>query len=471
MYNINLYTDNDINKIIDNLDYITDLVEQKKLKILEPTIDEYNNVIKEILNFIKKKKRIIYGGYAWELLVKNANSGVGFYKKNDMPDVEFYSTKPIEDLKELCDILYKNNKYVQGKNAQHSHTYKIFVNFINYCDITYMPTLLFNKIPYMIVYDYNVIDTNIIYIDILKMLTDPLRSYFRLEKFMKRFKLLNKDYPLKLSNNVSNNSKISIKAEISDIIKLIFDYIIKSNNFIFIGEIASQIYINKKYKYSSSILELISINIEKDVKEIYAIIFKYCMKNNKIKNFADMVEVEQYYPFFQYWGKKIIIKYNKNPIIILYDNNEKCYPYNDVKLLIFDKEENISIGTFNLVLLYYFYSIMKTIVDNKKNEKEIIQSIIYNMIKTKEEYLKKKNITLFDDSIYKDFIIDCKGKTVDFIRKFHLNRINKKYNSPSLIPSYDPAELKIFDVSKYSYDNISGNIINNPKDKIHINKH
>ena len=56
----------------------------------------------------------------------------------ELPDIEFYSNDPIQDMKELVDILdEKGFKFVQGQEAQR-RTFCMFVNFHQYCDISYM---------------------------------------------------------------------------------------------------------------------------------------------------------------------------------------------------------------------------------------------------------------------------------------------------------------------------------------------
>ena len=62
-------------------------------------------------------------------------------------DIEFYSTEPLKDLINLCDLLHKEFKFVEGAEGVHPETYKIFVNFINYADCSYMPPNIFKNIP------------------------------------------------------------------------------------------------------------------------------------------------------------------------------------------------------------------------------------------------------------------------------------------------------------------------------------
>lgn len=68
---IDLYTQHDIDVIGDNIDILMKEADQIVQKNYEPTIDEFNSIIKEMETFIKKKNRIIYGGTALNRLIKS----------------------------------------------------------------------------------------------------------------------------------------------------------------------------------------------------------------------------------------------------------------------------------------------------------------------------------------------------------------------------------------------------------------
>jgi hypothetical protein len=135
-----MYREEDIEVIKSNIDNIAENAMHIYKSNNEPTLEESKAVYKIILEFIKNKKRIIYGGYAQNKLIIEKNKDDGFYKDIDTPDIEFYTYAPLSDLIELCDLLYVNKfKHIQGTEGLHDGTYKIFVNFENYCDISYMP--------------------------------------------------------------------------------------------------------------------------------------------------------------------------------------------------------------------------------------------------------------------------------------------------------------------------------------------
>ena len=141
---IKFMRDKDISIVNENVDAIIKKARNREIQIIEPVIDEFKKVRAVVLDYIKNEKRIIYGGFAWNMLIKKKTPDDAFYSETDYTDVEFYSNKPIEDMKKLCDLLQdKGFKFIQGKSAQHEDTYTIFVNFTAYCDISYMPSNIF----------------------------------------------------------------------------------------------------------------------------------------------------------------------------------------------------------------------------------------------------------------------------------------------------------------------------------------
>ena len=61
---MSLYLQSDIKLLGDNINEINDRIERKQLEMYEPTKEERIKVTDLILNFIKKNKRKVYGGFA-----------------------------------------------------------------------------------------------------------------------------------------------------------------------------------------------------------------------------------------------------------------------------------------------------------------------------------------------------------------------------------------------------------------------
>ncbi len=246
-----MYRIEDIKKIEENIDNIKEGAAKQYKTFYEPTLEETSNVYKAIRNFISRKKKIVYGGFAQNLLVKTKNPKDVFYQEidgafynwPDLADIEFYTPTPLNDIIELTEELHASGfKHVEGKEGMHPETYKIFVNFINYCDFTYLPTNIYNNLPYIEIDGIRCCHPHFMMIDAYRILTDPMTSYWRLEKPLKRFQLVLHHYPIDQSKN---NNKISFSNKFPDVLRTIRKKIIHKTKLIMVGFGAYNYYANK----------------------------------------------------------------------------------------------------------------------------------------------------------------------------------------------------------------------------------
>ena len=475
MYKIDFFREKDIDIIKDNIDNLIKKAEMKKMKTIGPFIEDYINIKKIILDFIRKKKRILYGGTAWDILIKNIKPDDGFYGEYDMPDIDFYSPDPINDLKDLCDLLSKGKyEYISGQNANHDESYKIFIDFHEYCNITYMPSNIFYSILYIPIDNIKLIHPKVAMIDVLRQYNDPINSYFRLDKIFKRANILFKHYPLEVSNIKQDFPKLNKSNNIS---KYIFDYLInRSHNskLIWIGSTALQIYLNPSIKnniikFNNDTLECISSYYEDDVKDIYHNIQKYYSDINKLLEFENNIKIIEYQPFFQYFDKKTEFYYNNELFLTIYGNNAYCIPFNTIK---YDKY-NLFIGTYNVCFMYYLIKFHFQYINKDKDGSYISNYILYLLNKSKTKFLNDNKLTVMDESIFQDFKIECFGITMDPGKKYRISLMEARKGKFNFIKSrisfYDPnddSSKSNFDPDSYKFSNSSGNPIINQKELI-----
>lgn len=478
MFKINLFRKEDIKDIKENINTIISNSLKKKVNTIDPLLNEFKDVQQIILNFIKQKKRIIYGGYAWNKLILNNNKKDAFYSDYDMPDIDFYSNEPIKDLKELCDIIAeKGYKYIQGKSAQHDESYALFVNFNQYCNITYMSSNMFYGIQYIFTDGFKLIHPRIALIDLLRQYNDPVNSIWRIEKNLSRGNVLIKHYPLEVTN-IRNNKK-KLLNENSEICKYIFDYCVtnKKQSLVWIDYNVMEMYIkptknisNQYVQYNNYDIEIISSSLEKDTKDIYNTLKELWEKNNNFDKFNDDIIVKEFHPFFQFLDKNIKI-YHKNTLLItIYGNNEYCIPYNLISIK--DNIHKIMIGTFNVCVLYLLIKHLFFNINKEKEQQYEINYQLFLMINTKNKFLTKYKQTIIDHNIYEDFKSECFGKTINPMHKYLLSIVNRKKDRKNIIRShittYDPNDVSKndFNTDNYHFSNSSGNIINNPHELI-----
>ena len=311
-----MYTQNDINLIKKNIDIIKEDATKMKLEILEPTLKEFKEVYSVILDYIKSKKKLIYGGYAQNHLIKIKNKYDEFYKETDLADIEFYTHEPLTDVIELSDLLYsKKFKFVQGSEGVHNDTYKIFVNFVNYCDITYMPKNIYDNVPKIEHNGFYYIHPHFMLIDAFRVYADPLTSYFRLDRTFFRFSILLKHYPFDLSV-YKNTTKY--ENENKDTKKFIRHKIFHNSQLIITGHYAFNYLvkkIDKKLVVSDfPYYQVISINYNDD---------KVKIGNFLRKNFKNITSKE-FYPYFQFYDKHTEYYHNNVCILKVYGHNNRC---------------------------------------------------------------------------------------------------------------------------------------------------
>jgi len=375
------------------------------------------------------------------------NEDDGFYKEIDTPDIEFYSYEPIVDLIELCDYLKsKNFKYVQGQQGVHDGTYKIFVNFINYCDISYMPKNICDNLKYI---ENNkklrFVHPNFMLIDTYRVFTDPMTSYWRLEKTFKRYLRLYKYYPV-----INNNNDIKFNTITPDeILNLIRKKIIHNSDFIVVGSYAYNYYvkkIDKKLIIKINFYEIITSNLKEKANIIYQQLKKL---------FGDKLTVKEYYPFFEFFDYRVEFLYNNQVILRVYNNNSRCVVYNP------SEKKKTKFGTNQLVLLYLLSNYNYYLINRNNDESNNYLNMFLNLNKAKNDYLDAHDITVLDYSPFQDFKFLCLGKPIDLIREGFLEKIEKKSKGKQLTFRYDPKSIP-GKIPNYIFDNISGNqVINN----------
>jgi hypothetical protein len=439
-----MYRQNDIDIIKKNMDIIKDDAMRKKLDIMEPTMKEFKEVYAIIVDFIKKKKRIIYGGYAQNHLIKIKNESDVFYKELDMADIEFYTYQPLEDVIELSDLLHSQKfKFVQGAEGVHNETYKIFVNFINYCDVSYMPKNIYDNMPIMeqngILYTH----PHFMMIDAFRVYADPLTSYFRLDKTFSRFTTLMRYYPFDLS--LAKNTPLYEK-ENKETKRFIRHKVLHDSQLIVIGHYAFN-YLVKKADEKLAVencpyYQVISINYDEDKVKI----------GNFLRKHLKNITSKEFYPYFQFYDKHT--EYYQDGICILkvYGHNNRCIVNQ------FSDKKRVYFGTFQLIFLYLLVDYQYAHSRRDSREKNNYMILITRLLKARERYLDEHNKTILDRTPFREFTLQCLGSTEDPLRMARLEERKKKEAGKQIKFRYDPKGSP-GKVPNFKFDNTSGNEI------------
>lgn len=450
-----MYREEDIAKIEENYDKIRNDSAKEYKTYYEPTLTEISNVYKAIKNFIRKNKRIVYGGFAQNMLIKIKNPNDvfyteidgAFYNLPDIADIEFYSPTPVADLIALTEELYSQGfKHIEGKEGLHGDTYKIFVNFDNYCDISYMPQNVFNNLPVVEIDGIKCAEPHFMLVDAYRVLTDPMTSYWRIDKSIKRFQKILKYYPI---DDKNYDTALQIKKLNNENVLHFIKKFIKKSKLIVVGLYGYNYYakkVSEKLLIDIPYYELITSELEKDGKHIY---------KHLIHKFGNKITTKEFYPFCEFLDRRIEYYYDGNLILKLYGNNHRCIVYN------FSDKKKTHFGTYNLVMMYMFFDYYYNIINRNYQNSDQAKKIIGKFYKLRNVYLTKKNITVLDESAFKDFTFKCYGVPLDVKRSallegfemFKQGKRKFKYN-PSGKPGKTP---------EFSFSNSSGNQILNEK--------
>lgn len=178
-------------------------VDQAQTKMAKRAVNtpEIKKMIKIVEDFIKKKKLVCYGGISINALLPDKDKI--YNEEVDLPDYDFFSPNALNDAKELANIYHQHGyQEVEAKSGQHHGTFKVYVNFLGVADITSIPKDLFQTVKKNAVDVKGILytDANFLRMGMYLELSRPSGDTDRWEKVLKRLTLINKYYPLEISN-------------------------------------------------------------------------------------------------------------------------------------------------------------------------------------------------------------------------------------------------------------------------------
>jgi len=181
--------------------YYKDLVVKKSFNY-----DKIMKSINIVQQYVSKKHIIIVGGQSIDYVLK-MNGGVGIYDKDMIPDIDIISDTHFEHAYAIALLLKKSGiTGISVINALHPTTMKVRVDFLEVCDITYIPTHIIDIVPTMFYKGYKISHPYYQYVDQHRSFSYPLENppfetvVNRWEKDMTRYDLLYEYYPLHIKN-------------------------------------------------------------------------------------------------------------------------------------------------------------------------------------------------------------------------------------------------------------------------------
>jgi len=315
-----------------------------------------------------------------------------------------------------------------------------------------MPKSIYQGIPTIEMNGFRYIDPRVVYVDAFRVFTDPMRSYWVADKYFDRMNRLMKHYPLAIVDEKKTNFQ---KTNV-EVLRYLKSILLQKNTILFFGLFCYNIYLKasksaisddyKKYKTNIPFFEIISTDFKKDTYHIYKFLKK---------KYRDAITYKQFYKFFQFTDKKVSFYHNNILILNIYGHNCKCIPY--IKI----RNTNIRIVTFHYMLMMFLvYYLDFYIRDHKKNMKNY-EILISNIITVRKKYLDRMSLTPLDKSIFQEFKINCKGKTVSARREAQIRFIARKKQKLMIKWRYGPNDKNY---KRIRFADSSGEIIKNKKE-------
>jgi len=473
-----IFTKADEEVLNEKIDDIIKDISIYKMKFADPSREEIDKWVNIVMDYIRKKKRKIYGGTAHNAAIVAKNKDDAIYDETHLPDIDFYSPDPLTDIIELTNIFFdKGYKDAHGKEAIHGATYKIYVKNENVADVSYMPSNIYNRIPFLEIDGVNYVHPSFVWIDVFRLYTDPIYSAeLRWKKMISRVRTLSKYYPIpKATSPLPKTPDDSIKRSqnILDIQKTIHRYFTGKDTIFMYGRyayneylIASEIKDNIYKIIDVPYYEAVSINYIDDTTDLIKL-----LKSTHSNDAIEIVKTE-HYPFGEFWGYGTYIKYRDIVLAHIVTNNDRCVFSKSVPCYQFEKGEAIKdTSKCNIKICAYDSNFLMTLclkmwarVNNDKETENFYNIMLSHLLTMKNYYLNKHKKTILDDTLFQELLItDCKGEVIDPRKEAAKERSKRKAEGKPAIYEYRPVNKKLSKPSDYRFPNRSGNTINNLK--------
>jgi hypothetical protein len=451
------------------LDAIVARAKAKKNLFVEPAAHESNRVRAFIFDFIREKQRVVYGGTALNaFLIQNDPEEAIYEADADEPaDIEFYSWRAMDDIRELCDRLFEAGfRQVEARMAMHNDTYAISVNLKRYCDVTYMPRNLFDVLPACKMADgLRYVHPHFTTIDYLRVINDPLTCYFRLEKDVRRLQTIDRSFPLLAD---SETFPMGPAATIDPIVRSFATW---RDTVVVTGRWAYEFFARMAQEpcvpfddHADAPAYLVTTRYREDAAAL--------MDRLRAEYGKDRVQYQEHHRFYDFWGQRGVYSVDQVPVAVLLDHNFKFVPtlnkYGTCLQCIDSQIESITTvdrtNLENIQVATYPYTLMtlmiaKTSCDANEDAKgaEMYATMARHMIALRKKYMVYivGGLSAFDSSPFGDFELDAlvgEGMTASRIKSI---RIRQRERRKRPVVFKYRAGTK-YDAQEYPFDNTSG---------------
>lgn len=397
-----------------------------------------------VLEYVRKHGLILYGGYAWDRYIGKEE------EEEEMSDVDILSDHPIRDMKAISDMLYAGGfKYVNAKSSLHEETYSVYLTSQKICDVSYVPSNVFRRLPYMCMEadPVRLIHPKIVTMDILRMFVTPCASYWRLERTLPRAADIILQYPLVFSDEACQPPFWLPRIEI-EAATLLQDCLACRDSILWTGEGACLEYVQGAAEHGSVRLEAITSAFQRDVDETYKV----------LKARFPNVNVTAYRPFMSYLGKRVDFSLGQGGAVFatLYDDMACGMTYREMEN---GKRITTCFGTMYHLMACNLHAFISGDVPRQRTTNGWLRAM-----------LASRAVAGWAEPLYREFGVACHGRPKSAKHTFVMHHVFREEPSRSWVSGYRPGRNTNLDPIKFHFKNTSGNVIK-PKDGGHLPWH
>ena len=428
--------------------------ERLRDSFVAPTLLQRFAISREIWAYILKMQRKVYGGHALSSALSCISSLEIYdhpsrWTTSTFPDIDFYSPNPIHDVVEICKRLYASGmSYVQGKEAAHTGTFVISVEFTRICNVTYVPEVVYKLVPCTIFDSIKMVDPAFAIIDYLKILCDPFTSYWKLDRMMPRFILMQSLFPLRLPAVTKRLTRRGVKSLSRDVIA----WASAMPSIAAVGDYALDFFLEDSLDSRGDHLTLVTVNYEAD-----AGIFEEIFKSDKVRERSQLLDDLGRSATFYFYADGVL-----EFAVTLIDSRDKAVPISGISGV-----SGLRIASLSYCLLTSLCQHMSARVNNCEAEANFHAQTSARLVAMR---LAQTTTTVDVTSKFRDVSLSYIGEPKSAMRT-HMaatdDRRIKSAKNAQVWFSFDPSRPSSQGhVSSYMLLKCDGMMIKNPGDSV-----
>ena len=335
------------------------MLEKKEYENIILKNDKFTEDTEIALGLVKKyviaNKLIIVGGMAIDMALRLKGSKL--YEDDVLPDYDFYSPNYHIDAYKISENLHNAGlKNISVINANHISTMRVRVNYTVVADVTYIPQIIFDKLPTLLYRDIHIIHPHYQMIDQHRSLSLPYENppweviTHRWKKDSVRYDMLYEFYPLEIHNNGESVKKIQMTDEIR-ISSIIFkDQCISG----FVGLLYwHDLAVKNGFKEKTD-LGKISIDVGGIVVEMPQDSHGVTVYSNDIIKLHNIIKTEQMIKKERRYNRFL----DKLPYKIIIDNTWELFDNSGYMISAHKLENNLFVANLQNIMLYMITNII-----------------------------------------------------------------------------------------------------------------